>query len=242
MELISVLQSRSGARTSIHFDGGRLQTMVQEASADAYIVSCEDGLSPLGMNKAFASGALGIDDGTIGDLAYWNRYANDCVTLVSIPSRSEGSPLRGLIICPSEMSKCYRRFAEPFFGRPHRDFYYSVTYAAIEHAAEALGARRLAISHLTASGNFHEDVATCNAEALAHYCDSGASPIESFTFLGCCIGRVHLMEIKRLNAEGALTTHRPIKKEVEALPGHTLIHLDIGNRASPADAVQPMAN
>ena len=112
------------------------------------------------------------------------------------------------------------------YGRPYRDFYYNVTYESIALACGRWGARRLAISHLSGSGAFHEDIATCNAEALAHYCDATpTSVIESFMFVGCCIEMSHLTGIARLNAEHGTGSHCPISTEIEYRDGHEIVHL-----------------
>jgi hypothetical protein len=115
----------------------------------------------------------------------------------------------------------------PRFGLPYRDFYYNVTYEAIAYASQNWGAHRIAISHLSGCGSFHEDIATCNAEALAHYCDAAEGAIDSFIFLGDCdIDLEHLAGIHRLNAEARTGRHRPISTEVERRDGYDLVHLD----------------
>jgi hypothetical protein len=136
--------------------------------------------------------------------------------------------LRGAILAACETSESYKKFATPLYGRPHRDFYYNVTYEAIAYCVTQWHARHLAISHLSGSGRFHEDIATCNAEALAHYCDAHPRTIESFTFLGCCIGLQHLSGISRLNAEGQTGVHNAIATEVVTGDGHVVVHLKWG--------------
>jgi hypothetical protein len=237
---VAMLQSRDGFRTAINFDGGALPPLVRNGSVDAYIVSVEDGFSPLGHNRRFLASALGRAESQIRSLAYWNRFENDSVSLVGLPAETANALLRGVILCPSETSVCYASLAQPFFGKPYRDFYYRVTHAAISHAVEVMGARRLAISHLSGSGNFHADIATCNAEALAHYCDANPGRIDSFTFLGCCIEAEHLAGIRRLNAEGGLTRFLPFAKSVEQCDGHTLIHLEVGG-LRPCSIGEPAA-
>ncbi|MBU6401532.1 MAG: hypothetical protein KGS61_14540 [Verrucomicrobia bacterium] len=143
-----------------------------------------------------------------------------------------------MILAPSETSKCYIPLALQVGGRPHRDFYYNVTYEAIALASKRWKARKLGICHLSASRRFHTDIATCNAEALAHFCDEATEPlIDSFAFVGCCITKAHLDGILRLNPEGELTRHRPIATVTEERPdGVVLVHLD-WNR--PAAQIQP---
>jgi hypothetical protein len=226
MTHIATLQSQAGTSTLIQFDPGKLEPLAMNGQVDAYIVATEDGFSPLGINRAFIADDLGITESEIGELANWNRFKNPRVTLVAIPTRRKHSLLRGVVLACSETSECYKRFATPFYGRPYRDFYYNVTYEAIAYAAIEWAARRPGISHLSASGQFTEDIATCNAEALAHYCDSHPGSIDSFTFFGCCMGEGHFTGIKRLNPEGESGRHRPIVSEIEQLETHSLIHLN----------------
>jgi hypothetical protein len=226
MDHIATLESRSGLQTSVSFDGGRLEPLVRQGMVDAYIVATEDGFSPLGMNLRFLSDDLGVPITEIKDLANWNRFHNQRVTLVAIPSRNKDGRLRGVILAASETSECYRRFATPLYGRPYRDFYYNVTFQAIAYACENWGTHQFALSHLSGSGRFHEDIATCNVEALAHFCDTQKHPIDSFVFLGCCILPTHLQGISRLNTEGYAGKHRSISTEIEGHSRHIRIHLD----------------
>lgn len=231
MDRIATLQPRVGVLTAVSFDNGQLEPLAREGEVDAYIVATEDGFSPLGSNLRFLSADLDVPIAEIKHLANWNRFENSRVTLVVIPSRRKDSYLRGVILAASETSECYQRFATPLFGRPYRDFYYNITYESIVCATANWGAHRLAISHLSASGRFHEDIATCKAEALAHFCDAHAHAVDSFVFLGCCISPIHLRSIARLNAEGHKGKHRPITKEFEMQDGHMRIHLHWGGDA-----------
>lgn len=228
MVQVAVLECRAGTRVEVAFDPGSIDPLVRDGMVDAYIVSTEDGFSPLGANLRYLSRELEIPAVEIKQLANWNRFENDRVTLIALRSRRTGGPLRGVVLAASETSECYKRFATPTYGQPYRDFYYNVTYESIAFASESWGARRLAISHLSASGKFHEDIATCNAEALAHYCDEHPMALDSFTFAGCCISQQHLVGISRLNAEGRTGQHRLILREVEDHAGNVMVHLDWG--------------
>lgn len=224
---VAVLESRQGRRVAVEYYSGEIKTLAADAKIDAYIVSTEDGFSPLGSNRRFLASELGVPEDEIRRLADWNRFKNPRVTLAVLPSRRENSCLRGLIVAPSQTSECYQLFAAGIFARPYRDFFYNVTYESIAYASQKWGAHRLAISHLSGCGSFHEDIATCNAEALAHYCDASANAIESFVFLSDCeISLAHLTGIRRLNAEGDTCQHRPISIETEHHEGYVLVHLD----------------
>lgn len=102
-----------------------------------------------------------------------------------------------------------------------------MSYEAIAYVCGEWGARRIAISHLSGSGQFHEDIATCHAEALAHYCDGHPDTApDSFVFCGCCISLEHLQGMRRLSAEGQTTVHRPIPTSTKIEGPAVLIHLD----------------
>jgi hypothetical protein len=232
MTLLTVLESRQGERTSIEYEFGEsLETLARTGRIDAFIVSTEDGFSPLGQNRSFLSADLDIPENEIQRLANWNRFENQRVTLVALRSRRAGSLLRGVVLAPSETSICYKPYSHSHRYRvPNRDFYYNVTYEAIAFVSSNWGASRLSLSHLSGSGSFHEDIATCNAEALAHYCDAKPSgKVESFMFVGCCISPKHLAGIARLNAEAQTGRHFAISTEVERCDGHDLVHLVWGS-------------
>jgi len=189
----------------------------------------------LGANCAFLSSDLGIPEAEISDLARWNHCKNPRVSLVALRSRRTDSLLRGVILAAAGSSVCYRQFAVHRYGRPYRDFYYNVTYESIAYVCRQWGARRLAVSHLSGSEAFHEDIATCNAEALAHYCDSTPmAKVESFLFLGCCISMEHLRAIARLNSEGSTGHHRAISTDLQHRKGFDLIDLAWEGKATQA--------
>ncbi len=228
MHGLAKLQSKQGRFTLVGYDFvSSLKEIVERGDADCYIVSTEDGFSPLGAARWFISESLGISESVIARLAHWNRFENDQVSLIGLPSQLPSSKLLGVVLAPGETSKCYEQFALPLYGRPYRDFYYNVAYESISCAASTLGAKRLCMSHLSGGGHFHEDIATCIAEALGHFCDDDSNPhIESFMFVGCCITVSHLLGIRRLNAEGGMTGHRAIRTWISSIDGFEVVNLD----------------
>jgi hypothetical protein len=214
---------------SICFVQAGLTGLVRGGCVDSYVVSTEDGFSPLGRDRLTISRELGVPEEEIKQLAAWNHFENRRVTAIAISSRwpRDGVPgLRGVILAPAESSECYRQFAEPYFGKPYRDFYYNVTYESLFFATSRWGSRLPALSHLSASGRFHRDVAACNIEALDHLCDSRPGTVGSLTFLGCCIDESHVRSgIETVDAEKGTSVHRPITVQAEQNGQITLLHL-----------------
>ena len=227
MNIISTFQPKDGTPVSIGFMPENIEHVAKQGQADTYIAASEEGFSPLGSSRRFLENDLGIQYKEIKALADWNRFENDQVSIIAMPSRRHDSLLKGLILAPCENSKCYRSFAEPIYGKPFRDFYYNVTYESIAIASTEWQAKRIAISHLSASNNFHTDIATCNAEALTHYCgDYSNAGIESLIFMGCCIEKSKLDGIQGLNIEAQTGRHRSIKLIKKIRERNMLIHLN----------------
>jgi hypothetical protein len=228
MHRLAELQSKRGTTTLVGYDfASSFEDLVMRGDADSFIVSTEDGFSPLGMARKFFAETLGIDQSAIRKIADWNRFENNEVSLIELSSGIPSSKLRGVILAAGETSRCYEQFSQPRYGKPYRDFYYNVAYESISHAANAFGARKIAMSHLSGSGCFHEDIAICIAEALGHFCDNPAEPeIDSFMFVGCCVDVKHLSGIQRLNNEGRVTSHRGIRTWVTMKDGFKVINLD----------------
>lgn len=227
MKTISILQPNHASPVTIGFMPQYIEYVAKQGLADTYIVATEDGFSPLGGNRSFLQHDLGIPYEEIKDLADWNRFENDQVSIIAIPSRRDNSLLKGLILAPCENSKCYRRFAQPIYGKPFRDFYYNVTYESIVVASQEWQAKRIAISHLSACNKFHADIVTSNAEALAHYCDEYSNAaINTLIFMGCCIDQSHLEGIQRLKVEAETSEHRHIKLVKEIREENMMIHID----------------
>lgn len=227
MQRLAELRCAQGVITLGYDFDASFQALAARGEVDAFIVSTEDGFSPLGGAMSYFSADLGIPADEIKRFADWNRFTNDSVTVVCLQSRRRDGALKGLILAPGETARCYQQFATPLYGRPYRDFYYNVTYEAIAFACSCWGARRLATSHLSGCGKFHADIATCQAEALAHFGDGPSQAhLDSFLFVGCCIRMDHLDGIRRLNAEGSVTHHRSIATRMETRGDAKLLSLN----------------
>ena len=231
----SILESKAEIPTVIGFDFQSLfKNLVMRGDADVAIVSSEEGFSPLGGSRDFFERELGISyDGVIRPLARWNQDINEKITVIALASRNPNSSLLGVLLAPGENCRSYSSFASRF-GRPHRDYYYNISYEAIYYACNEWGARKLSISHLSASGRFHEDMATCHIEALSHFCDRWPKLApESFTFTGCCINQNHLSGIKKIIAEDLIVGHRLINVETEYVESAVLLHLSWDRMQTP---------
>jgi len=215
MTPISKLVSKQGHTTHIEvaLPRGLRGLAEHQRPAEVFICSTEEGFAPIHAEKGFLLEALGVPWSDICALANWNRFDNEEVSLVLVPSRNAESDLRGLILAACERSRSYARFAQPEFGLPYRDFFYNVTYEAISAACQRWGATRLAISHLTGCVAKPRDVdaLACNFEALAHYCDEHPeAKIEVLSYVGCCVSARHFSGLQDLirSFGGA---HRPIQ-------------------------------
>jgi hypothetical protein len=223
------LQCGDGHRVSLGHDfGSYFQGLAERGEADVAIVSPEDGFSPLGASRDFFERDLSVSYGeVIRPLAEWNLHENPKVSLVAIDSRNPSGHLKGIILAPGNNALSYDRFNRSSSKLPNRSYYYNVTHEAISHASQIWGARKIAISHLCSTGTFHEDMATCHAEALAHFCKSTPTLApESLIFCGCCISTEHLSGIAQLNHEIEYSTHLDIRLHTENSDFGTLIHLD----------------
>ena len=228
MQQLAELRTKHGHCTTIGYDFHHFfKELANSGEADACIVSTEDGFSPLGISREFFAADLGIPVSEIKRLADWNRSTNSQVTLIALRSRNDKGLLKGIILTPGSNTRSYLQFPTSVrCHTPYRDYYYNISYEAISFACNNWGARKIAISHLSESGGYHEDIATCHAEALGHFCDANPdSAPDLFSFCGCCITTEHFNGIRRLNAEGTLTSHRQIQVITEAIEGALLIHL-----------------
>ncbi len=222
------LKSSSGMSTNLGYDFRVFfEGLAKRGEADVAIASTEDGFSPLGASRHFFEDDLHVSyEKEIRPLANWNLTENNRVTLVAIQTRNSQGILRGLVLAPGNNTVSYNPFGNAY-GQPHRSYYYNVAYEAVAFVCRNWGAKKIGISHLSGSGAFHEDMATCQAEALAHFCDlDPLSAPESFVYCGCCITLDHLKGIRRLNAEAGQTHHIEIQVETEIVPGATLLHLN----------------
>ena len=207
MNKLALIETETGNTIEIGYDfKSKLSKLVYGDEVDFAIISTENGFSPLGGNIDFISSELNIDRQEIARIANWNRFENSQVSFVVLPSKNLSSKVRGVILAASGSSKCYEKYSLPY-----RDFYYNVAYESISYAARILGAQKISMSHLSASGQFHKDIATCVAEALAHFCDRIESPIiKQFLFFGCCMNESHFLGLERLNSEGKISKHHNI--------------------------------
>ena len=96
---------------------GEIKSLALTGGIDAYVVSTEEGFSPLGSNLNFLADELGVSALEIRGLADWNRFDNPNVSLVAVHSRKPNSLLKGIILAACETSKCYARFGESMYNR-----------------------------------------------------------------------------------------------------------------------------
>jgi len=232
------LQSNNGTFCDVGFDfNSSYEELVQRYGIDFLILATENGFSPLGLARDIISEELNIPVKKIIEWADWNRFENNEVSNVGFKSQRNAGTLKGVVLAACENSECYKKFERKHFETwsnttisiPDRDFYYNVTFEAIYYAAINCGAKKIGISHLSASGNYHQDIATCTAEALAHFHDEYPNKLHSFSFVGCCITEHHLRGTQRLN-NGTKSKHKEIEKVTKEFEFGDIVTLKIGKR------------
>ena len=179
-----------------------LQEQVDQGWIDALLIEPEDGFSLLGGTRDYLSEVLGLAernlmqwalDGmkpdfeqNLSSLADWSRFTDPDVTLLGIPSR-QSTFFKGLVLVPYEGSLSYKQFAQPRYNKPYRDFFYNVTYEAMYYAYTVLGARKLAISHLSCSKyareGYRQDIKRLEAQ-LTHMVAAHAGLIRAVQMAG----------------------------------------------------------
>jgi len=107
MVRLAALESRHGYRTSVEYGDGLIQPLAEAGKVDAFIVSTEDGFSPLGANRSYLAFDLGIPESMIRALADWNRIQSPRISLIGLRSQRSGSRLRGVILAAAGSSMCY---------------------------------------------------------------------------------------------------------------------------------------
>ena len=117
--MISTFQTKDGTPVTIGFMPENIEHVAKRGLADVYIAATEDGFSPLGSSRRFLENDLAIPYEEIKALADWNRFENDQVSIIAIPSRRDGSLLKGLILAPCENSKC-KAMVECVRPRPNK--------------------------------------------------------------------------------------------------------------------------
>lgn len=216
--ITGTVQQSSGYLTEIrHAPDLSLSELAKSACADVAIMSTEEGFSTLGMSREFLHLDLGWSYGKVKPLAVWNRDVNENVSLIALPSRKQNSLLRGVILAPGDSCLSYQSYSSPYGRKPYRDYYYNVAYEAFSYVCKKWGAQKIALSQLCGSGRHHIDMATCQLEALIHFCDEfpKLAP-HSITFFGCCIEKEHLDGLGLLEKERGRTKHKPIRIHVES--------------------------
>jgi len=206
---IASLRSKAGTTTQVGYDfRSTASELVRGGDVDAFIVGGFHGFVPYGAMRDDLADELGMPVRELDTMAgqVHDYFGLRELTAVAVQRRDRGSDravvegqhrLRGVVLAPDAYSRAYELFAQE-----QRDFYYCVTYQAIALACRELNATRLAISHLSKSHEFREDIATWTAEALADFCEASPNEApESLLFVGCCIGERHLRGIKPLFEE-----------------------------------------
>ena len=221
-----------------------VKKLLQAKDVDCIVIECEDGFSQLGMIRSLISRDLGLNqrdlvqhtlDGfpedlknNISSLADWCRSSKD-VTLVAIPSNLATSQLKGIVLCPYDAAKSYKKFSVLEFRNPYRDFMYNVTYEALSYATKKWKTKNVGIAHFTRTkmvGDFNPDTTTCQLEAVIHYCNEYPS-LESVTFVDDIAGNNPIQLLEDLQRNEIIGIHRPMQTSILEYVGVEFIKLNI---------------
>ena len=240
-----LLVNRFGESIRITHDYQRqLQDLVIDGRVDSLLIEPEDGFSALGGTRDYLSDELGLKqrnlakwviDGmtpdfepNISSLADWARFTDPDVTLVGIPSQKQNSRLKGLVLMPYEGSRSYMQFSQPRYNKPYRDFFYNVTYEAMLYAYISLGARNLAISHLSCTKylleGYRMDITRSQIDAIIHFCNQYQG-LREITFWDDGKGNYPIEALTYMNPEEFLGKHRDIDRTHERRMGVEFISL-----------------
>lgn len=241
----SRLQGEHGSSTELSFceEFHNLVNAIDEGEIDSVLVGCETGFSEFGFHAAELASRLELDANFVLQQAEWNCNENERVSLLSF-SRPGHSNLRSLVLLPyggaepGRGCKSYQRFWREL---PSRDFYYNVAHEAFRVTFGERGARRLWMMNPAAPWSFHQDIATCVCEALAHWCDANPNEApeqvvfsvnpESPDARDSGMRMRDFKGVRYLNAEGKITRNRSIQVDGETVCDEmgnevTLVHLD----------------
>jgi hypothetical protein len=240
-----VLKNRFGESIRIsHFYEGSFEEEVSAGRVDVLLIEPEDGFSLLGGMREYLSTKLALErrnlakwilegmkadfEINISSLADWARFTDPDVTLIGIPSRNLASSFKGLILIPYEGSLCYKRFAQPKFGKPYRDFFYNVTWEGMYFAYSVLGARKFAISHLSCTKylreGFRMDITRSQIDAIVHFCEEFRG-IREIMFVDDFQGNYPIHALTFMLPEEFLGKHREIQRICERRMGVDFISL-----------------
>ena len=90
------------------------------------------------------------------------------ITVVALRSLNAVGTLKSVAFLPTEAFRCCENIRDKKYGLPNKDFYYSVTYEALELLA-GHGCSSVAIANLTGYNYYHKNIGNCVAEAIAHF-------------------------------------------------------------------------
>ena len=155
-------------RTVEVVQGIALPTALTEGIVDGLIVEGRWGFNDFGGYGRLLAKILGRPDDELRKLGDANEDEDD-VSIVVIESTAPGSTLKAVALIPTQHSRCYRQFGNPLDGRPNGDFYYNVTFEAMDILADQ-GCTEIGIAGMTGSGCHQHtiDVSFWAAKAVVH--------------------------------------------------------------------------
>lgn len=165
----SVLHLPSGGSIDIGHYGHNIPNALSTLGIDGLIIEGLWGFNDLGAH--FGSeivDLLGVSEVMIRNICYEIIQKNQQITVIALHSTNHTSPLKSVAFVPTEAFSCCERFRDTKYGLPCKDFYYNITYEALELLIKN-GCSRVAIANITGYTYYHKNIGNCVAEAITHF-------------------------------------------------------------------------
>lgn len=148
--------------------GISLESAVTEGVIDGLIIEGLWGFNDFGGYGRLLARILGRSEDEIRNIGDENEE-EDHVSIVVIETATHGSVLRAVALIPTQHSRCYRQFGNPSEGRPNGNFFYNVTFEAMDMLA-GRGCAEIGIAGMAGSGchQHTKDLSFWAAKAVVH--------------------------------------------------------------------------
>jgi TPR repeat protein len=211
-ETESVLNLPNGGNVIIrHYDHSTSKPL-SNLGVDGLIIEGLWGFNDLGgYLGSEISALLGVSESTICKMCYEQIQKSQQITVVALRSSNSASKLKSVAFVPTEAFDCCEIFRDTKYGLPCKDFYYNITYEALD-LLMVHGCSSVAIANLTGYTYYHKNIGNCVAEAIAHFAIKNPKLQSVFSI---CRGPDLTYGVTFFNNHQDLVgQHRPIQRNV----------------------------